>query len=82
MCDHQNREAAMVVLDPSTWCDPCLEPTVRALNDSGLRTVASCCGHGTNHPTVALEDGRWFVIVTPERWDLFDTRIAGGTSHE
>lgn len=73
MCDHSpNREAAMVVLDPGTpehhgrdgvWCDPCLVPLVRALNDGGLRTVASCCGHGQVPGSVVLEDGRWLMIL-------------------
>jgi hypothetical protein len=72
MCNHENREAAMVVIDPGTperhgrdgvWCDPCLEPLVRALNDAGMKTVASCCGHGGNDSSVALADGRWIVLT-------------------
>lgn len=67
MCDHENREAAMVVLDPGTperhgrdgvWCDPCLVPLVKALNDGGVRTVASCCGHGAKDGSICLTDGR------------------------
>lgn len=69
MCDHPNREAAMVVVrrntagTPAVWCDPCLEPLVRALNDGGLRTVASCCGHGRLPATVALADGRYVTVT-------------------
>jgi len=75
MCDHTNdpggREAAMVVLDPGTperhgrdgvWCDPCLVPLIRALNDGGVRTIASCCGHGTVEGWIALADGRQLGI--------------------
>lgn len=69
MCDHANREAAMVVLAvdaagvPTVWCDPCLAPLVKALNDAGIATVASCCGHGRQPGTVALADGRELVIA-------------------
>lgn len=80
MCDHTNdpggREAAMVVLDPGTperhgrdgvWCDPCLAPLVKALNDGGIRTVASCCGHGKAPTSVLLEDGdRWLLVLSRE----------------
>lgn len=44
------------------WCDPCLEPLVRALNDGGIPTVASCCGHGRGDGSVVLADGRELVI--------------------
>lgn len=75
MCDHSNdpggREAAMVLIDPGTpeklgrdgiWCDPCLEPIIRALNTGGIRTVASCCGHSRAPGSIALADGRWLII--------------------
>lgn len=69
MCDHPNREAAMVVVErdtlgvPTVWCDPCLEPLVRALNDGGIHTIASCCGHGRLPGNVVLADGRELVIA-------------------
>lgn len=73
MCNHPNREAAMErvrslnrapgVPEYDAWCDPCLVPLVRALNDAGIRTVASCCGHGHRPGNIALADGRALVIV-------------------
>jgi hypothetical protein len=73
MCDHSpNREAAMVIVRDGTsernyrdgvWCDPCLVPLIKALNDGGILTIASCCGHGKNPGTIALTDGRWLVIL-------------------
>lgn len=69
MCDHPNREAAMVVVQrdeagaPTIWCDPCLAPLVKALNKAGMPTVASCCGHGRIPPRIALNDGRDLIIV-------------------
>ena len=77
MCNHPEREAAMVVTHrndhgvPIVWCDPCLEPLIRALNDGGLPTAASCCGHDghgsdgeqTNAPGwVILRGGRHMLI--------------------
>lgn len=62
MCD---RDLPDIVIDPGTperrgrdgvWCDPCIEPIVRALNEGGLRTVASCCGHGERPGRITLSD--------------------------
>ena len=82
MCDHApNREQAMVVVrrdvngEPTIWCDPCLVPIVRALNTNGLSTVASCCGHGTHRPSVALADGRWLVVYGDADFRAADTAI-------
>lgn len=64
------REPAMIVThrhpdgSPKAWCDPCLEPLIRALNDGGIPTVASCCGHDSGMPGwIMLADGRDIVIV-------------------
>jgi hypothetical protein len=64
----EGREAAMVTLardqngTPTVWCDPCIAPLVKALNDAGIATVASCCGHGEQHGSIVLADGRELVI--------------------
>lgn len=42
--------------NPIVWCDPCLAPLVAALNDAGMRTVASCCGHGRRPGRIDLAD--------------------------
>lgn len=67
MCDHENREAAMTVIEPGVWCDPCLEPLIRALNGGGLQTLASCCGHG-KPGWVMLADGSALTISPDARW--------------
>jgi hypothetical protein len=38
-------------------------PLVRALNAAGLRTRASCSGHGHRPASIVLEDGREIVIA-------------------
>lgn len=48
---------------PTVWCDPCIAPLVRMLNDGGLATVASCCGHGHRPGRISLVDGRELLIV-------------------
>lgn len=50
-------------LRPAIWCDPCLVPLIQALNDGGVSTVASCCGHGHRPGSVMLEDGRELCIL-------------------
>lgn len=75
MCDHSpNREAAMVVIDPGIWCDPCLVPLVTALNEGNVPTVASCCGHGNYEGWIALNDGR--VLVIEPNLDAAKQRVA------
>lgn len=67
-----SREAAMVVLErgadgtPTVWCDPEIADLVGALNAAGIRTVASCSGHGEREGCIALADGRELVIRTPQ----------------
>lgn len=69
MCDYPNRERAMTVLErdnqgtPTVFCDPCISPLIKALNDGGIKTVASCCGHGKRTGSVVLRDGRCLVIT-------------------
>lgn len=64
-----NREAQMVVIErdetgwPSIWCDPEIADLVRALNSGGVKTVASCSGHGHRPGNIALADGRELVIA-------------------
>jgi hypothetical protein len=83
MCDHLNREAAMVVLDrdeagtPTVWCDPCIAPLVSALNAGGLPTTASCCGHGALPGSVLLADGREVLIGSHESMQRATKAIVG-----
>ena len=43
--------------------DECIRPIVRALNDCGMETIASCCGHGKTNGNIVLKDGREIIIV-------------------
>ncbi len=43
--------------------DSCIAPLVKALNDGGVLTVASCCGHGKGFGNIALRDGRELLIA-------------------
>lgn len=68
--DHDDREARMVVIErdaetgrPTIFCDPEIVDMVRALNTAGIRTVASCSGHGYRPGNIALADGRELVIA-------------------
>ena len=42
--------------------DHCIGPLVQALNDGGVPTHDSCCGHGAQKGIIALEDGRELTI--------------------
>jgi hypothetical protein len=43
--------------------DACIALLVQAINAAGIKTVASCCGHGHRPGTIALADGRELVIA-------------------
>ena len=45
--------------------DPCIARIAQALNDVGLQTIASCCGHGKQPGNIMLEDGRE-VFIAPD----------------
>jgi hypothetical protein len=36
--------------------DPCIAAEIITLINHGIRTVASCCGHGTIYPTVCVDE--------------------------
>jgi hypothetical protein len=62
MCDWNNTIAITIdgkVID----VDSCLVPLVKALNELGIKTIASCCGHGKQPSNIALKDGRELIIA-------------------
>ena len=78
MCDHSNREEAMIAVErgpdgtPTVWCDPCLAGLIQTLNDGGVRTIASCCGHGRRPGRVSLADGRQLFILDEAQAAVID----------
>lgn len=42
--------------------DYCIAPFVKLLNDNGIITVASCCGHSRQPASIVLENGRGIRI--------------------
>jgi len=44
--------------------DRCIVPIIRSLNIIGLKTIASCCGHGKQPGSIALADGREIRIFS------------------
>lgn len=59
----EDREAKMVTVAPGVFCDPCIAPLVKALNEAGIETVASCCGHTHRPGVISLRDGRELIIA-------------------
>lgn len=45
--------------------DSCIAPIVKALNDGGVMTRNSCCGHGRGAGKIDLVDGRTLMVVEP-----------------
>lgn len=72
---NQGREGKMVATGNGAFCDPCLAPIVKALNDGGIKTVASCCGHGRIPATIILDGDIWLTITTRADAPKFDGDI-------
>jgi len=49
--------------------DTCIAPIVKALNDAGIDTVASCCGHEIGHGAIDLIDGRRIMVIKAEYFE-------------
>ena len=43
--------------------DQCIQPLVKAINDCGIVTIASCCGHGRTNGSIVFRDGREIIIA-------------------
>lgn len=49
-----------------TWpIDSCIAPIVKALNEGGVETIASCCGHGKGPGRITLTDDRELFLLPP-----------------
>lgn len=54
---------ACMPIDGRVRCiDKCISHIVACLNAGGIKTVASCCGHGEKQGRIDLEDGRILYI--------------------
>lgn len=92
MCEHGNTTQVRIAESAIVVVDSCIVQVVQALNASGLRTVASCCGHGHRPGNIALADGRELIIApdhaTARQVDAAFPNIHGeprdqeGLSHE
>ena len=47
--------------------DACIYSIVKALNDAGITTTESCCGHGKQSGIIFLADGRELTINRNKR---------------
>lgn len=43
--------------------DPCIAPLVQILNDAGILTIGSCCGHGHRPGIINLSDGQELIVM-------------------
>lgn len=78
MCDWGNTTEVEVTIPADLSCtgqsrvavkpiDSCIAAIVRALNQGGVLTRSSCCGHGKEPGRIDLVDGRSLVIVSQDR---------------
>jgi hypothetical protein len=62
-CGTYEHQVAVDIEGKRIGVDACIAPIVAALNRAGIRTVASCCGHGGREGEIALADGRWLTVT-------------------
>gem|GEM_PF-1169464 len=86
IADEMCREERMIVLQrdsdgtPTVWCDPEIADIVSALNSGGVKTVASCSGHGVKPGGIALADGRQLLLL--ESLEAFNSAMSAITQAE
>lgn len=62
MCKHGNYNVVEVIQkgrrNQEVKVDACIANDVRALNEAGIVTIGSCCGHGfeSNYPHVLIDE--------------------------
>jgi hypothetical protein len=79
MCKHGSTVLVETLRGPAN-VDSCIADIVAALNKSGMRTHASCCGHGQLPGWISLSDGRELRIMSFEQAQGIDALI-GRTIH-
>ena len=42
--------------------DSCIAPIIQALNEAGIHTASSCCGHDKEEGSILLHDGRELIV--------------------
>ena len=47
--------------------DPCIAPIIRALQEGGVPTATSCCGHNEKPGYIGLKDGRFLKIYPSDK---------------
>ena len=52
-----------VAFQKTVGIDACIAPLVAALESGGVAMRGSCCGHGKEHGTIQLADGRTLLII-------------------
>jgi hypothetical protein len=87
VCGHCGDQSVLMRFPGGTGdhgIDPCLAPIVRALNDAGIPTAASCCGHGSGMGNIWLADGRVLAVLPDYEHTyvaLYDLAIWSGLVH-
>lgn len=64
MCRQAIDERRVFIRGEPKGIDGCIVGLVVALNNAGLFTRASCCGHGKQPGRISLEDGREIILLT------------------
>ena len=73
VCSHCGRRPVLMRFPGGTRdfpIDPCIAPIVKALNDAGIPTAATCCWHGAVMGNIWLKDGR--VLALFPDWDSYE----------
>ena len=75
MCEWNTIELIEIANGEVIQVDSCIRDLVESLNDHGIPTIASCCGHNKRPGSIVLEDGRHLEIL-PDRQTWDDVQVA------
>lgn len=77
MCKWGTNTVVMIDGKPRN-IDSCIAPLVSALNAGGIRTVASCCGHGRLPGNIIIEGDVFLTLLTREQSLAVSELVGGG----
>jgi len=63
MCDRNDTILIWLPSGEQVEVDRCMAPIISTLNDAGICTVSSCCGHKEELGHIWLQDGKVLVIL-------------------
>ena len=65
---HRKRAKKLGLKDDEEFIDSCIAPLVQTLNNGGIKTTSSCCGHEKTFGEIWLQKGVLLIINDRDKY--------------